>query len=103
METGCSTRRVAPHLGHSDFTMTKRQNRGLLHGDQAQDTLDRPIVEIEVRTHSADRLIALHYHNGSTFTTAFCVSPYHLGFAIPCYIFNPRISGLHYPNSGVPG
>ncbi|GFT12645.1 hypothetical protein TNCV_5094211 [Trichonephila clavipes] len=46
---GWSSRRVASQGGRSDLTVisvgTSGQTRRYLHGDQAQDALDRPVVE----------------------------------------------------------
>ncbi|GFS67459.1 hypothetical protein TNCV_1610381 [Trichonephila clavipes] len=38
-------RRVARQLGHSDCVGTSGSERYHLHEDQAQDALDRPVVE----------------------------------------------------------
>ncbi|GFV72616.1 uncharacterized protein TNCV_2602231 [Trichonephila clavipes] len=45
MEAGLSARQVARQLGCSDGVGPSRSERCHLHADQAQDTLDRPVVE----------------------------------------------------------
>ncbi|GFU32925.1 hypothetical protein TNCV_4155241 [Trichonephila clavipes] len=45
MEAGWSARRVARQLGRSDCVETSGSERSHLHEDQAQDALDRSVVE----------------------------------------------------------
>ncbi|GFW91190.1 transposable element Tcb2 transposase [Trichonephila clavipes] len=45
MEARWSARRVARQLGHSDCVEISGSERCHLHEDQAQDTLDRPVVK----------------------------------------------------------
>ncbi|GFW01184.1 transposable element Tcb1 transposase [Trichonephila clavipes] len=45
MEAGWSARRVARQLGRSDCVVTSGSERYHLHENQAQDALDRPVVE----------------------------------------------------------
>ncbi|GFX78517.1 hypothetical protein TNCV_29571 [Trichonephila clavipes] len=45
MEAGWSARRVARQLGLSDCVGISRSERYHLHEDQAQNALDKPVVE----------------------------------------------------------
>ncbi|GFX43244.1 hypothetical protein TNCV_2389521 [Trichonephila clavipes] len=59
-ENGWSVRLVTRNIGHSYFTVcmswdqTGGQDRGLLHVDQAQDALNRPIVEKTVSSYDTN-------------------------------------------------
>ncbi|GFW88871.1 transposable element Tcb1 transposase [Trichonephila clavipes] len=45
MEAGWSARRVARHLDRSNCVVSSRSEKCHLHEDQAQDVLDRPVIE----------------------------------------------------------
>ncbi|GFX48771.1 hypothetical protein TNCV_3479551 [Trichonephila clavipes] len=80
MEAGWSARRVARQLGHSDCVGTSGSERCHLYEDQAQDALDRPVVEkTTTSSHFSTRQCSRHTARASqdcllSVTTLHCPS-----------------------------
>ncbi|GFV32109.1 hypothetical protein TNCV_1673981 [Trichonephila clavipes] len=84
MVTAWYARQLSRSLGHSDFTMRKcwgiSGQASLLHGDQPQEALNRPIVEKTIASydmHNTNCLFVYHPYKDKTFTMDLCVSLYH--------------------------
>ncbi|GFW46668.1 transposable element Tcb1 transposase [Trichonephila clavipes] len=76
VETGWSVRRVARQLGRSDCVGTSGSERCYLHEDQAQDALDRPVVE-KTATSSDDNRVLVWRSSGERLNPAFALHRSH--------------------------